>query len=196
MKPFLVTMWALLVVGGFTALLNYQARPGAKETAPARWQLHTNFSLDQKKFNLIVSLHPQCPCSAATVEELNAILAQTASLMHVQILLFVPAGANPDWARTSLAAGAARLPNTTVTPDVDGVYAAAIGARTSGDSQLFDPDGRLIFHGGITALRGHAGDNAGADAIIARVVKGEASLAETPVFGCAIHTRAGTETAP
>ena len=35
------------------------------------------------------------------------------------------------------------------------------GAETSGQTLLYDRDGRLLFSGGTTGSRGHDGDNAG-----------------------------------
>jgi len=43
------------------------------------------------------------------------------------------------------------------------------GAETSGHTLLFDSGGRLLLSGGITDSRGHAGDNAGENAIVALI---------------------------
>ena len=52
---------------------------------------------------------------------------------------------------------------------------------------LYDTSGKLRFHGGITASRGHAGDNRGRQAVVA-LARGETSdRAETPAFGCMLH---------
>ncbi len=47
---------------------------------------------------------------------------------------------------------------------------AELGSSTSGQVLLYDPSGRLAFSGGITAARGHVGDNAGSDAIVGLVM--------------------------
>lgn len=79
---------------------------------------------------------------------------------------------------------AASIPGVTVRADTDGAEARRFGARTSRHVVLYDSAGGVLFRGGITSLRGHAGDNAGATAIIA-LLKGErANAAESPVFGC------------
>jgi len=44
----------------------------------------------------------------------------------------------------------------------------------------------LVFSGGITQSRGHAGDNAGENAIISLINTRAADQAKTPVFGCSL----------
>jgi len=57
---------------------------------------------------------------------------------------------------------------------------------------LTDAAGKLLFSGGITASRGHVGDNAGLDALILLIRNTPAPstarpVITTPVFGCAIR---------
>jgi hypothetical protein len=55
---------------------------------------------------------------------------------------------------------------------------------------LYGTDGRLLFRGGITGARGHEGDSAGRDAVVALISGGVSSAAvSTPVFGCQILQR-------
>jgi hypothetical protein len=70
--------------------------------------------------------------------------------------------------------------------DPDGVEARRFGAETSGHTLLFAGDGRLLFSGGITASRGHAGDNAGESVIVALVNNQTPALTRTLVFGCSL----------
>jgi hypothetical protein len=73
--------------------------------------------------------------------------------------------------------------------DLNGALARRFGAETSGYVLLYDAGGRLLFRGGITAGRGHAGDNAGMSAVVA-LVRGESiSQAQTPVYGCSLLSK-------
>lgn len=64
--------------------------------------------------------------------------------------------------------------------------AARFGAKTSGDVVVYDAGGRLQFHGGITATRGHVGPNRGHE-LVADLIHGRvAGSFATPVFGCAL----------
>jgi hypothetical protein len=42
----------------------------------------------------------------------------------------------------------------------------------------------LIFSGGITGSRGHAGDNAGEMTLVSLLTRGQADRSGTSVFGC------------
>jgi len=66
----------------------------------------------------------------------------------------------------------------------EGAEAARFHATTSGYVLLYDVNGKLRFHGGITGSRGHSGDNAGRSAIEAILMGGLAETKQTFVFGC------------
>ena len=52
----------------------------------------------------------------------------------------------------------------------------------------------LTFSGGITAARGHQGDNDGRRSVLASLAGTATGLPMTPVFGCYIHpSTEGTE---
>lgn len=70
--------------------------------------------------------------------------------------------------------------------DPDGVEARRFGAETSGHTLLFGADGHLLFSGGITASRGHSGDNDGENAIVALLNHQIPALTRTLVFGCSL----------
>ena len=70
--------------------------------------------------------------------------------------------------------------------DLDGVEAQRFGAATSGQAFLYNQAGALLFKGGITASRGHSGDNLGRDAVVDLVTSGVASVSAAPVFGCSL----------
>jgi hypothetical protein len=53
---------------------------------------------------------------------------------------------------------------------------------------LYDRHGILLFSGGVTGVRGHAGDNIGEERLVA-LVKGEGTdRRDSPVFGCALES--------
>ena len=60
----------------------------------------------------------------------------------------------------------------------------SFGALASGQTMFYDADGTLQFSGGITASRGHSGDNAGRSTITALLFNGKSAVRSTPVFGC------------
>ncbi len=138
------------------------------------------------KFALVLAIHPRCPCSRATLGELAKIMARGQGRVQAQVLCYKPEGAVDAWAQTDLWRSAAAIPDVRVLADEGGREAARFGAETSGQTLLFDGAGRLLFHGGITASRGHAGDNAGSDAVLAQLI-GTTARQTTQVFGCPIR---------
>ena len=74
--------------------------------------------------------------------------------------------------------------------DNDGIEARRFGSSTSGQVMLYNTQGKLLFSGGITASRGHSGDNDGRTAIVALLTQGQALTDETPVFGCQLFGKA------
>jgi hypothetical protein len=142
--------------------------------------------LDQKHDTLIMFAHPQCPCSRASIEELNRLLARSHGNVAAQVWFFKPAGFPADWTRSDLWRSAAAIPGVTVHDDPDGAQARLFGAETSGYVLLYDPRGQLRFKGGITGSRGHAGDNDGEDAIVSLLAGQQVNLKQTPVYGCSL----------
>src|SRR5437773_1160422 len=63
--------------------------------------------------------------------------------------------------KTDVFTSASHLPRTHIVLDNDGHEASIFHGFTSGQTFLYDGDGRLRFSGGITLLRGHAGFNSG-----------------------------------
>jgi hypothetical protein len=128
--------------------------------------------------------HPRCPCTRASIGELAQIMAEGQGKLKAYVVFSRPAGAGADWNDTGMWKNAAEIPGVTPVGDDDGFETRRFGAETSGHTLLFDPDGRLLFSGGITAARGHAGDNVGESAIVSLVREQPAARPTTPVFGC------------
>jgi glyoxylase-like metal-dependent hydrolase (beta-lactamase superfamily II) len=128
--------------------------------------------------------HPHCPCTRASLAELERIIARCRGAVTAHVLFLKPGRSPQDWEKTGLWRTAAAIPDVRPVADVDGAEAVHFGARTSGHVLLYDPSGRLLFSGGITGSRGHQGDNPGRVAVIALIAGGRADPARTVVFGC------------
>ena len=133
-----------------------------------------------------MAAHPHCPCTRASIGELNALMARTGGTLEA-IVLFERPDAMPDgWERSDLWESAAAIPGVRAVRDVNGVEAARFGALASGQTMVYGADGALLFSGGITGARGHMGDNAGRSAIVALAHGDVPAVSRTPVFGCAL----------
>ena len=121
--------------------------------------------------------------------ELAKIMARLQGKVAAYVLFLQPKALPLQWTDTDLRRDAERIPGVTVLSDIDGAEAQKFGAETSGHTFLYDRDGTLLFNGGITAARGHAGDNAGETALISIVEKQKSPIAATHVFGCSLVDR-------
>jgi hypothetical protein len=135
---------------------------------------------------LVVLAHPQCPCTRATLGELEIIAARTQGLLDLHVV-FLKSPAFDH--RSDLWRTASALPGANVAADPGGDEIRRFGALASGHVLLYDAEGRLAFSGGITSSRGHAGANTGRDAVIDLARRGSAEVFHTPVFGCALQDR-------
>ena len=80
--------------------------------------------------------------------------------------------------------------------DENGAEADRLGAKTSGHTVVFGRNGAVLFSGGITASRGHVGDNAGENAVLAALKQEMPDRRQTPVFGCSLTDARSEEKKP
>jgi hypothetical protein len=100
----------------------------------------------------------------------------------------MPKGDPSGWEQSGLIEEAAGIPRVRTVLDPGGSIARRFGARTSGQTLLYDGNGRLVFNGGITASRGHSGDNDGRETITSILLRQPARRSHSPVFGCALFS--------
>jgi hypothetical protein len=86
-------------------------------------------------------------------------------------------------AATTLLKQVRRMPGVRMIVDHDGREVERFGAKVSGQTFLYDRDGRLQFSGGVTMSRGHVGPNAGTEAI-RHVLQSKPAASTAAVFGC------------
>jgi hypothetical protein len=123
------------------------------------------------------------------MDELAQVVARIQNKASIYVLFYTPSGSSHDWENTDLRHIAEKIPSVNVLSDVDGVEAQRFGAETSGHTFLFDRNGRLLFSGGITASRGHSGNNAGESSIVSLISGGTNGRPNTLVFGCSLKDR-------
>jgi hypothetical protein len=181
--------WVFALAIGARTLFRYETTPGRVGTIFSKWPTESAVPRQTDKPTLLMVAHPHCPCTRASIGELAQVMAHAIGKVNAYVLFVKPAGAGPDWDDTDLRRSAAAIPGVTVFTDENGTEAARFGAETSGHTLVFDPDGTLVFSGGITASRGHAGDNPGENAVVAALNREVVSLSRTAVFGCALKKR-------
>ncbi len=188
-----VFIWLVLAAIGIGAMLDFELTPARATKAITDWPARTSLKLDPYRPTLVMFIHPHCPCSRASLAELSALATKCDGQANLQVVFVKPDDFEADWEKTDLLGSAAAIPGVTVAIDSNGAEAARFGATTSGETMLFDLDGRRLFHGGITVSRGHQGDNPGLTAIAALVGSGRASIDAAPVYGCSLFNQCTNE---
>lgn len=179
-------LWVAGAVAGLLLLVRFQFAPGAAGTAPARLPAELRGMATVP--SLWLALHPRCPCSRASLAELAKIFTRVPGACRPVLLVFKPADQPDGWTESGLLAQARRL-GMELRMDPDGTMARRLGLLTSGEVALYGADGDLRFHGGVTAGRGHEGDNAG-QSTVERILRGEAvPVTRLPAFGCPLAKR-------
>jgi hypothetical protein len=179
-----VAVWFSLVVIGLWFLWGYENTPAVAGASPPEWPTDSRIQPARDQATLVMLAHPHCPCTRASIGELAEIMAHSQGRLTAYVLFIKPEGSSEDWERTDLWQSAARIPGVKVLMDVDGAEARLFHAASSGQTVLYDAQGRLLFSGGITGSRGHSGDNAGRSAIVSLVNAETPARTETFVFGC------------
>jgi hypothetical protein len=179
-------LWLSLIGAGVAYVWNYQGTPGMPGEPPAEWPTASRIQPTAQLPTLVVLIHPHCPCSRATIGELALLMTHAQGLVNANVLFVKPRQFSADWSQTDLWNSATSIPGVKVMTDEDGVEAGLFKSLTSGQAMLYDNNRRLVFSGGITASRGHAGDNEGRIAILSLLRTGVSTTKKTAVFGCAL----------
>jgi hypothetical protein len=182
-------VWLLLVVGAGAWLMRDSLAPGQPGEAPASWPSASAVTRTPGAYTLVIAAHPRCPCTRASFDQLDQILVRGGAPLATCVLFVEPREFGDAWVRSDLWRRARSMPGVTARIDPLGVEARRFGMHTSGNAALYDPDGRLVYQGGLTGARGHDGPNAGSDAVNARLA-GHDARATAPVYGCGLETPA------
>lgn len=186
------TLWIGTIAAAYEAIRRFETTPGLPASAPRTWPVATAVPRAAGTWSLVMLVHPHCSCSRASVSELAEIIEQAPRDMRTTVLVFRPREMKEGWERTNVYDAATRLRRASVVLDHDGAEAQVFGGFTSGQTFLYDEEGRLRFAGGVTSLRGHAGMNRGRADVIRIATKRDGD-ASHPVFGCAITTNRGSD---
>lgn len=184
-------VWMFVVVVGLRVLLAYENTPGVAASPSVQWPANSRIERASSRATLVMLAHPRCPCTRATIGELNTLMARCQGKVKAYVLFFRPKGAAAGWENTDLWQSADSIPGVQAVADEGGMEARRFQGQTSGQTLLFNSAGHLLFSGGITGARGHAGDNAGRDAIVSLLNDGKTAQQtaqhEAFVFGCSLR---------
>jgi len=173
-----VLLWLLLASSSILFVMNYDFISNTQ----------SKIELKISPYQLYVFLHPYCPCSNATLHELDSLLNKlqktSRTILKTQIIFFKPGNDIKKWEKSILWKNSHTLNNVEIRVDWDGKLSQRYQAKTSGETMLFNKDGQRLFDGGITISRGHEGDNPGKEYIYRLVTHQKTNQTDSPVFGC------------
>ncbi len=174
-------IWGVMVVALMLLFTAYTSRPGESGTPTRAWPKISELKGATDRPTLALFVDPVCPCSQATLANLERCLALCGQPPETKIVLVhAPPGLVPE----GVVARLATVPHVGLAWDPQGLEAARFGVKTSGEVLVFQQDGSLAFSGGITPERGHAGDSSGIDAIV-KISAGKPITEHTSsVYGC------------
>lgn len=179
----------LLGCAGMLALGAYEGTPAREQAAPRQWPTTTALKLAPKQPTVLMFVHPHCPCTLASVEQLLDVLARHAA--RATLVVYEPADAAPVWAHGALWQLATQHPDRVqLVRDPDARLAQDFQASTSGMCLVYGTDERLRFAGGLTINRGHRGANEGLQTLAQALADPADARApqQFPVFGCALYS--------
>lgn len=182
-----LALWVLALMAALYFMSAYERAPGPEGTAPLVWPSASVLNTLNGDFTLVMFVHPQCPCSRASLDELNVIMNSADARRSKAYAVFVsPPSTDEHWLHTYSWERAGQIPGVLRYVDHGGVEAHRFGAQTSGDLLLYDGRGQLEFRGGITSARGAEGDNIGRQSVLRLLAGSPVPWQTHAVFGCAL----------
>lgn len=190
-------LWGVTLALGLAWLAWYGTRPAPAQAMPATWPADLLGPRLGPGAELVVFVHPRCPCTRASLAELADLrhnLERDGVALQLTAVVYRPASAPADWAPSehtqpdAVADAIAPLTPQRVVVDRAGALTAAGGVSGSGTVWAYAADGSAVFVGGLTPSRGHRGITTAHAALHAALQTGRAPAVplEYPVYGCPI----------
>ena len=175
--PVVACGWVVGLAIAARAVFHDATDPGTSGATVETWPRSSSLTPSPRGATAVVFVHPECPCSRATIHELVEATRDLPTAAAKVIVVFEGRGDGDLWR------DAGRTPRLERVLDVGG-EGARFGAQTSGFTVVYDAGARLVFHGGITGSRGHVGTNVGSTRF--RAALAGTPSGQHPVFGCAL----------
>lgn len=188
MRTVCAVMWFACSGVGIWALTAYSFTPAAPTPVLEEWPAETALARRSNLHTAILFLQPRCPCSRASLMEATHLIEELGEKVEWVAVLQQPAPGTGDPVTTGITTLAGAIPGLSTYTDAGSVEAQRFGATISGELLLFDPHGRLCFHGGLTSGRGHEGVSVGSLAVRDWIRRGSATKVTCNVYGCRLYS--------
>lgn len=184
---FVLIIWLCCLLTGM-AWMVVESKRGIVPTNRLDWPTESRLERSSQLPTILMFAHPLCPCTKASLYELANTFSESPAL--AQVVFRMPEKRDSAWEAASTVQIARNMPGVQVVFDPGGTEAVLFDAKTSGTAMLYSPSGELIFCGGITGSRGHAGDNLGRQTLMRCLANWQEQAGLEPhrsiVYGCGL----------
>jgi hypothetical protein len=183
-----IFVWFAVIGIGFFQLMQYENTPARMLPSQTHWPSNSRLVMDQSKLTLLMFLHPECPCSRASLLELATAVRPFNDKVKVYLVFYQPSIFPDSWHEESGLWKSAHqlIPSASLFVDRDGKEAERFHSAVSGQTLLFDTHHQLLFNGGVTSGRGQEGDSKGKAALTQLLANQSHAFSVSQVFGCPI----------
>ena len=191
MRFFIHASWIVSIMVSLGILTWYKFTPGEQVEIAGQWPKEASHLQTPGSANLVMFVHPECPCSLASMDELARLLPIIADHIAIKVVFRELTGQyGRQLSEHALWKKAKTLPHVQLLIDPGQKLENSFQAKTSGQTYLFDKEGRKIFQGGLTPLRGHTGETQASSFIKqwSRQQTISRSISSS-VFGCPMQER-------
>ena len=112
--------WILSLIIGFLILAQEEFTPVKASSQVALFPRSSALQLVSDKPTLVLFVHPHCPCTRASLHELDSLLAQTQNRVSAIIVFTIPDGVPAGWEKGDLWNSALTMPGLRVIRDPGG----------------------------------------------------------------------------
>jgi hypothetical protein len=185
-------IWLCLLVVIQVVAWSHDCTPNpSRQSAPA-WPEQSHLPKVRGQFTVQMFVRDDCPCSLASLRELDRLLAGVPVNRVAQATIVFVGLAQDE--REGLWDYVATLPRLNAIRDSSTEEARRFRVETSGTLTVHDQKGRLVFQGGLTVARGHEGESTAFSRLqdrLRRADSADAHVIRFPVFGCSLETDPG-----
>ncbi len=181
--------WLGTICAGFVWLGLSDAQPGSRGAPPVQLAAVPELQADSGLVSLTCFIHPQCPCTRATLRDLERVATHVRETAQLRVVVAYPSD-HPEWMSTATVAFASTISGVRIVPDPGGLLTAACGVKTSGHTLIYGPEGDLRYSGGLVPLRNHEGNAETRDCVLQVIESQPKRPVQTPAFGCPMYLAA------
>jgi hypothetical protein len=102
MLAFGAVAWISLVCAGMWVLLSYEFVPGRVGNPADHWPSTTRLRRAPHTATLVMVVHPHCPCTRASLGELERLIARLEGSLVAQVLFYELENPPADWKHSDL----------------------------------------------------------------------------------------------